>query len=296
MSKEKETILVTGASGFIGQFVIDQLLHENKFEIHAVSRSIQVKSNVNWHQFDLLNVDVIDNLLSDLQIDYIIHLGWETTHGKFWNSNENLKWFESSCELLRCFQKYGGKRFVGAGTCAEYKWDKDVYSEEALVEPATIYGKYKNAFHMFLKEYSKNFGFSHGWGRVFFCYGDGGNQNRLIPSVIRALKNNEKFVCKTPDLIRDFLHVEDLANGFIKLLLSDYQGVVNIASGEGIKIRDLLEKLSHYSESDSKIQYEENLNKTQPLKMIADVSLLKSKLQWQSKYNIELGLKEMVNE
>lgn len=119
MTGVARSILVTGASGFIGRAVVP-LLAARGDTIHAVSRSAPRPpgDGVRWHQADLL-VDDVGALLDDIRPSHLLHLAWYTVNGKFCTAEENRLWVDASLRLLRAFAVNGGRRAVVAGSCAE---------------------------------------------------------------------------------------------------------------------------------------------------------------------------------
>ena len=76
-----DRILITGASGFIGQACLDLLVRQD-VEIHALTRQISPHSDprVCWHEFDLLNeTAALDPLLATIAPTHLLHLAWDTT-------------------------------------------------------------------------------------------------------------------------------------------------------------------------------------------------------------------------
>ena len=69
---------------------------------------------------------------------------WNVTPGQYWTSPENHAWRTATAALARAFYDAGGRRFVGAGTCAEYDWSGGLCDELTTpLEPATLYGEAK---------------------------------------------------------------------------------------------------------------------------------------------------------
>src|ERR1700683_1086925 len=116
-------VLLTGASGFIGQPTINSLQRRG-FEIYAISRKpiFETLPNVVWCEADLHDHSAIKELVSSIKASHLLHLAWYVEHGAYWASEENLKWVISSLNLVEAFMNHGGKRLVCAGTCAEYDW------------------------------------------------------------------------------------------------------------------------------------------------------------------------------
>ena len=121
-------VLVTGATGFIGRYVLAALEDASEssgFELHALSRrapdSPDEKSpgNAVWHRADLLSPGS-DRIVKRIGATHLLHLAWVTERGTYWTSEENFDWLVASERLLRSFRDGGGERFVGVGTCSEY--------------------------------------------------------------------------------------------------------------------------------------------------------------------------------
>jgi len=240
-----KTVLVTGASGFIGQQALAPLVARG-FTVHAATgpRQPVVASDprVVWHVFDLLDPAHTHDLLHALRPEYLLHFAWYVEPGKFWNSSENLRWVEASLTLLRAFASAGGKRVVMAGTCAEYDWSHDGVCVEnhTSLQPATLYGVCKHALHQILAGFTTNTGMSYAWGRIFWPYGPSEHPSRLVASVICSLLQNKPALCSPGDQLRDYMHTIDIADAFVTLLDSQVTGPINIASGEPVAIKDIV--------------------------------------------------------
>jgi nucleoside-diphosphate-sugar epimerase len=108
------------------------------------------------------------------------------------------------------------------------------------LRPATLYGTCKHATRLLASAYAHEAELSLAWGRVFLLYGPGEDERRLLPQVARALLAGQEAPASDGAQIRDFMHVDDVAAGFAALLASAVEGPVNIASGEGVSIADVL--------------------------------------------------------
>ncbi|HEV7527522.1 MAG TPA: NAD(P)-dependent oxidoreductase [Solirubrobacteraceae bacterium] len=241
-------VLLTGGSGFIGSRAIAPLL-EAGYEVHAIARRHGASADVTWHELDLLDDRASADLVAEIAAEHLLHFAWITEHGRFWSAPENLDWVAASLRLLRAFADAGGRRAVLAGTCAEYDWEGHV---ERCVEtddgaraatplrPATLYGACKHATRVVADAYAREAGLSLAWGRVFLLYGPGEDQRRLVPHVASALLAGQQAPTSDGAQVRDFMHVDDVAGGFVALLRSAVEGPVNIASGQGARIADVL--------------------------------------------------------
>ena len=94
---------------------------------------------------------------------------WYTKHNKYRTSKLNYKYLKYSKFLLDTFIKYGGKDFIGIGTCEEYykkKFSKNLFYENSKIKPINLYAKNKNLFRIYLK--SKKYKLQ--MAKVFFTY------------------------------------------------------------------------------------------------------------------------------
>src|SRR5689334_899041 len=118
-----KSVLVTGASGFVGRPVLRYLQNQN-FKVHAVHRkAADCHDDVTVHQADLLQQGEAERLMEAVRPTHLLHLAWDVLPGQFWSARNNLDWVAASLHLYRAFARSGGERAVFTGTCAEYDRD-----------------------------------------------------------------------------------------------------------------------------------------------------------------------------
>lgn len=243
-------VLVTGAEGFLGRHVVAALASRG-CEVHALKRnageSVHAQRGVVvWHTIDLLDAAAVASGLASIRPQGLVHLAWETTPGDYWNSPANETWKDASLELFHDFARVGGTRIVVAGTSAEYAWGSDTVLDErrSPLRPTTLYGSMKNLLRERLEQWAPQAGIRWAWGRVFNIFGPYERPVRLVPKTIRSLLAGERVPFDSGRLVRDFLPVADAADAFAALYASSFSGAVNIASGEGVSIRELLTSIA----------------------------------------------------
>ncbi|MCH6268414.1 NAD-dependent epimerase/dehydratase family protein [Neobacillus citreus] len=290
-------ILVTGANGWIGSHVIKKLI-EKDFEVHAVSRKFvnTPMKKCKWHRADLLILKETRNLIENIKPTHLLHFAWEATPGEYWRSLNNYLWVQASIELLYNFAKYGGKRAVFAGTCAEYDWSYGYLSEN--ITPCSNkppYASAKNALQSLVRSFSESVGLSSAWGRIFFLYGPKEHRSRLVPTVINSLINNKQALCTHGEQYRDFLHVEDASEAFVSLLESDAQGPVNIASGHSIQVKEMISRIADKLGKSELVKLGAiPFPDTEPLFIGANTKLLKDEIKWSPKIDLDRGLERTI--
>jgi nucleoside-diphosphate-sugar epimerase len=256
-------VLVTGASGFIGLPLLEQLAgagHDadarapdgrepDRREVHAISTRPNPPevAGVRWHRLDLADGPAVEELVARLAPERLVHLAWCTEHGRFWRAPENVLWVERSLRLLHAFVRAGGRRMVVLGSCAEYDWsDIDAPLDERVspLAPATLYGAAKDALHRVANAYAEQERVELAWARPFLLYGPREAPARLVASVARAQLAGEPIATGSGEQIRDFMHVEDVAGALVALLDSPVVGPVNIASGVPVTIGEVVYRVA----------------------------------------------------
>lgn len=275
-------ILVTGAGGFIGRRIVP-LLAEAGHDVHP-------------SEGDLLDPATAGRLIERTRPTHLLHLAWYTEHGRFWEDPQNVSWVEASLRLWRAFAEAGGERFVGVGSCAEYAWSEPLLSETSTpLLPASLYGACKDATRRVLEQASIRTGVSFAWGRVFFIYGPDEASGRLVPSVAEALAQGQPARTSDGEQIRDFLQVDDAAAALVALLESDVQGAVNIGSGEGVRVREVVEMLGRLAGRPELIELGAVPRaEGDPPELVADARRLRDEVGWAPRISLEDGLASTV--
>lgn len=253
-ASESRRVLVTGASGFLGRAVVRRLV-ERGWRVDAVSSSARetagpVAESVTWHLTNLLDPDAVARLLGSLEPTRLLHLAWAPNRG-IYSSPENLRWLAAGAQLFAQFFENGGRRAVAAGSSAEYDWRAGVCRERTTpLAGGGLYGASKRALAEVLEELCPNRGSGEGegisgaWARIFFLFGPHEPEQRLVASVVRGLLEGKPVQCSQGSQVRDYLYVEDAADALVRLLESELAGPINVASGEGVRVRDLVRDLA----------------------------------------------------
>jgi nucleoside-diphosphate-sugar epimerase len=290
-------VLITGASGFLGRQCVP-LLPMAGYEVHAVARktleAAEPDTRVHWHRADLLDASQASELISMIQPSHLLHLAWYSVPGKFWTSLENFRWLQASLDLVRAFADCGGERIVAAGSCAEYSWENQpILSERSTpVLPGTVYGACKHALHTVLEAFTRQSHLSLGWGRVFFLYGPHEHPDRLTASVIQSLLRGETAHCSDGRQVRDFLYVGDAAAALVALLRSEVSGPINIASGEGVAVKDVIDKIGALIGRRDLIRLgDRNKETAEPPVLVADVKRLHDEVGFRPQQSLDTGLR-----
>jgi nucleoside-diphosphate-sugar epimerase len=297
-------VLLTGGGGFVGSRTIEPLLAAG-YEVHTLSRTHNDQPGVIHHDVDLLDDEATASTVAEVAAEHLLHLAWYTEHGRFWASPDNLVWVGASLRLLRAFTEAGGRRAVIAGTCAEYDWTtayerctelpRPGEDDATPLRPSTLYGATKHATHVAARAYARDVGLSLAWGRIFLLYGPGEDQRRLVPVVARALLQGQEAPTSEGSQVRDVMHVDDVARGFVAVLDSTIEGPVNIASGEAVSIRDVLRLIADAAGRPELLRIGAVPQRAgEPERLVADVRRLQDDVGFRSSLALEDGIAEAV--
>jgi len=246
-------VLLTGATGFLGKYVLADL-QSHGTKVVVVGRTIPDSFKGHFICADLLNSTTIDEVAKEANATHLLHLAWYAEHGKYWDSPLNLRWVDSTVRLVEAFCKYGGKRVVAAGTCAEYDWSYGYCQEDITpTNPATLYGICKDTTRRMVESICESNQVTFAWGRIFFPFGAGEDDRRLISSLFEVFRGHKKAFGVNAVTYRDFLHITDVASAFLLLLQGSIIGTFNISSGEPTKIEDIVKMIAERCNADPNI-------------------------------------------
>lgn len=293
--------LVTGARGFIGSRCLAGLARSG-YAVHAVSArpisEVGSGSTVRWHHADLLDPRQAAAVIDRVKPTHLLHLAWYVEPGRFWTSTENFRWVEATLTLFREFVAAGGRRFVGAGTCAEYDWTTGAewYTEDMDDRATTPYGVAKKATADLLAVHAQLASVSFGWGRVFHLYGPAEDERRVTASVIRSLLRGERARCSDGTQVRDFMHVQDVADAFVALLGTEVTGLVNVASGIPVTVRAVIEQIARSLQSEYLVDLGVIPQRPgEPPRIVADVRRLAREVGFHPSYTLPNGLDDTID-
>jgi len=240
-------VLVTGATGFIGQYVIPQLIL-NGHQVHAVARDKDKARCFDWYkQVEFTSYDITrnnNNLIDQFsECDATIHLAWSglPNYDELFHFEKNLF---ADYFFLKALINKGMNHILVTGTCFEYGMKNGCLSESMHTQPVNSYALAKDTLRKFLVAMQKDKIFNLQWARLFYIYGQGQSSSSLISQLDRAIDNGDfSFDMSKGDQLRDYLPVEEVARRLVLLLENPiYNGVTNICSGEPISIRQLVEE------------------------------------------------------
>jgi nucleoside-diphosphate-sugar epimerase len=241
-------ILVTGATGFIGNHLVPQLL-EKGYTVIATSANKKKAEGFEWFS----KVEYIPFRLEEFspginyfdifnQPDIIIHLAWEGLP-----NYRSLFHFETNLPRHYAFLKNlvvnGAKDITVTGTCFEYGMKEGCLREDMPTDPANAYALAKDCLRKFLQQLQNENTFTLKWVRLFYMFGKGQNPNSIFSQLDNAIAKGEKmFNMSGGEQERDYLPVETVAENIKTIALQNKEtGIINCCSGMPVKLKELVQ-------------------------------------------------------
>ncbi|MCR5027442.1 MAG: GDP-mannose 4,6-dehydratase [Methanobrevibacter sp.] len=303
--KDKK-ILVTGGLGFIGSHIVDELIEENKVII-IDNKSTGKVENLKYPYHE--NLLIIEKDLNDVDleellngIDYIFHLAAMANVPL--SIDDPIKCNEvnvdATVKLLIAAKNNNVKKIVFSSSCAVYGNNTNMpLKETELVCPTSPYGASKAICEIYLKTFYESYGLNYNALRYFNVFGPKQDKNSqyaaVIPNFIsELLEGGQPEIYGDGEQTRDFVFVKDIVKANIAAAESDYNGIVNVASGEKITINELYEIITNTLGYDVEAKYLPE-RKGDIKHSLADVSNMKQ-INYEIDFkDFESQLKETIN-
>jgi nucleoside-diphosphate-sugar epimerase len=295
-------IFVTGASGFLGSYLVADLLEHG----HEVAILVRPDAPIPWRLNDLIDrttvmpgsLDDIPALRSPLAAfgpHAVAHLAWRGVSNMDRNSSSQARNIVDAVELSVLAAQIESKVFVGAGSQAEFGPYARRISPTDATYPTTLYGKAKLAAAHMTKQIAQDGGMRFAWLRIFSTYGPKDDHRWLIPNFIRTLAKGERMSLTACQQQWGFLHARDAASAFrIVLTHPDASGFFNVGHPDAPVLRDTLTFLRDLVNPDAVLGFGEiDYRSDQVMILQADTKHL-ADLGWQPQVNLDEGLRETV--
>lgn len=251
MSKTK--VLVTGANGYIGRHVVEQLLNMGAdvlaadFSFGGVDERAQ---RVETPIFSGLE-DIYEQMGKP---DVCIHLAWR--NGFVHNADSHIEDLPNHYTFLKNMIEGGLKHVVVMGTMHEVGYWEGAIDENTPTNPLSLYGIAKNALRQMVELLAKKSEVCFQWTRGYYIIGDDIKSNSIFSKIVQAEQaGNKKFPFTTGKNLYDFISLEELAKEIACVSLqTEVNGIINCCTGKPVSLAEQVE--SFIKEHNFKIRLE----------------------------------------
>lgn len=308
-------ILITGVSGFAGNYLAHELVKSEDNEIFGTYLSEKSKTSLSDISFkiNLVNLDLMDfksvtNIIEKIRPDQIYHLAALTSPTQSFKepSLVMVNNISSQLNLLEAVKNAQLKTRIMIVSSAEVygKVDpKDLpIDEDTPLKPANPYAVSKLTQDFMGLQYHIAYGLDILRVRPFNHIGSGQTEHFATSAFAKKIAEIEKGINKpiltvgNLDAKRDFTNVKDMIRAYILLMKKGESGsVYNIGSGKSYKMSDILNMLLSFSNSKIKIEVDPNLLRpSDNPELICDNRKFVSLTGWKPEIDIETTLKEIL--
>jgi nucleoside-diphosphate-sugar epimerase len=298
----KPTVLLTGATGFLGSHLLEALIQQD-YSVVILKRSTsnlwRIEHLVGYYKSYDIDIHAIELVFKEQRIDVVVHLA--TLYKKFEESKDVSEMLSSNVtfpsELVVEAVNYGVKGFINTGTFFEYDCSIQPVSELAETKAFNFYAKTKLAFETILKTYSDQL--SVNTFKLFSPFGEKDNPKLIHLIVKNAIKNEPLNLSEGLQKI-DLIYAKDIVNAYIKsierMVSTSFKPefeVFNLGSGSPLSIRDILSLVEEELGKRLEVNWGESSKNDAPI-VYADTKKIKNLLQWQQTYGVRLGIKNTI--
>lgn len=298
-------VLITGAAGFLGSHLCDRFIADG-FDVigmdNLLTGNLQNIEHLFQHErFSFYHHDVSKFVFVPGNLDYILHFASPASPIDYLQMPiQTLKVGSLGTHNLLGLALAKNARILVASTSEVYgdplvhPQKEEYWGNVNPVGPRGVYDEAKRFQESITMAYHTYHKLETRIVRIFNTYGPRMrlNDGRVLPAFIgQAIRKEPLSVFGDGTQTRSFCYVDDLVEGIVRLLHSDYSGPVNIGNPEEITINQFAEEILKITHSDSPIKYHP-LPVDDPKQRKPDISLAQSLLHWEPKVNREEGLRK----
>lgn len=264
---KNENILITGGLGFIGSHISNSLIENNNVYIidNLTTGKVEYLNNPQHKNLSLIsnNLNSLDLNLILRDIDYVFHLAAMVSVPLSVENPIlcNLENVSTTINLLNACVKNDVKKIVFSSSSAVYGENTNIpLKENEVPMPNSPYAASKASCELYLKSFYESYGLNFTALRYFNVFGPKQDKNSqyaaVIPNFINAiLEEKQPIIYGDGEQTRDFVYVKDVAQANINACKSNFNGIINVASGKKITINQLYEIVKKTMDSKINAKY-----------------------------------------
>lgn len=301
MSETPITVVLTGATGFIGSAVLAELLQRGCRPVVVLRPASDASRIERLGGFECVTAERLDDLglvegLRAKHPEVFIHCAWRGVAGEERNSEYQITHnVPLAITAAKLAADCGCRHWIGLGSQAEYGNLNRVISETAPTVPTTLYGKAKLAAGIAALALCEARGLTAAWLRVFSTYGPGDAPHWMVPYVIREFAAGRAPELTLCEQSWDYLFVDDAARAVAEVAARRAAGVFNLGSGRATPLRHIVDVTRQIVGAQMEPKFGAvSYRPDQVMHLQADIAKLKQVTDWRPTVSLEEGLRRSV--
>ena len=237
--------IVTGATGFIGRFLVRELLSQGVEVITVVlpdpRNSELIQKEVTIVECEMKNYKMLPELIADRDIDAVFHIAWQgVSDSDARCQNVQIQNLVSTLELIDAMHEMNIKTFIGCGSMHEAEALVEMAQDKIVNNLGFFYKSAKTSAHWMGKAKAGNYGIRFFWPLIN-TYGEEERSARLVNTVIRKIFKGESPDLSAGNQYYDFVHVSDVARALYLIADKGVDGTnYTVGSGDAKQLKEFL--------------------------------------------------------
>jgi UDP-glucose 4-epimerase len=300
-------VLLTGATGFVGANLARRLLADGH-ELHLFVRPAanrwrieEIQHEVRLHEVDVAERQSVDERVRSIRPEWIFHLAAYGSYSTQTDLNAMIQTnLLGTIHLVQACAQVGFDAFVNAGSSSEYGFKDHAPSEEEWLEPNSHYAVTKASAALFCRYTAQKQNLPITTLRLYSVYGPYEEPTRLMPTLIRAGLAGALPPLVNPDVARDYVYAEDVADAFVLAAERANSGargsVYNVGTGVQTTIRQVVDIARRTLDISAEPQWGSMPDRPWDTSVwIADSRRIRQELSWRPRHLFETGFRLMVD-
>ncbi|MDE7305895.1 MAG: NAD(P)-dependent oxidoreductase [Clostridia bacterium] len=295
--------MITGATGAIGTALINELIKDGVEVLifcRKDSKRVSLLPNHPLVTIKYCALDELEKVENDTgkTYDTFYHFAWDGTFGAdrndLYRQNLNVKY---SLDAVAAAKRFGCKRFIGAGSQAEYGRSDNKLSATTPTFPENGYGIAKLCAGQLTRLTAAQLEITHIWVRILSVYGPHDGANTMVSSSIQKFKNGQAAQFTKGEQLWDYLYSGDAAKAFALLGDKGKDGKVYVlGSGNERPLKDYINDIAAVVNPQAEIKFGAvPYSDKQVMRLCADISELTQDTGWKPETEFKQGIKNILN-
>lgn len=294
-------VVITGATSMLGVALIKECIN-NGDEVLAIVRPnttrierLPTTSNIQIEYADLENLSLVQG---DGEVyDVFCHFAWDYTRREVRdNPQMQVENIQTTLEAVKLAHKLGCKKFIGAGSQAEYGRCEGIINENTITKPMTAYGIAKLSANLLSCRLCEQLNMTHIWARIFSVYGINDNEGTMIDYALKQFMSGNTANFSSGNQIWNYLYEDDAGKMFYLLGKKDVSaGIYLIANDESKPLRVYIEEMMNVYGREAQGKFAQTENSVANINLNVDITKTVTATGYTPQVSFSEGIRKMVD-